>query len=103
VTRGEVWWGEDPDAGRRPALVLTRESAVPVLQNLIVVPATRTIRGIATEVVVGEEDGMPTRCALSADNVTTLPKAFLLERICRLGPERMHEVCAALAIATGCA
>src|SRR5205814_3908047 len=61
VTRGEVWWGEDPDAGRRPLLILTRASAVPVLQSLVVVPATRTIRGIPTEVVVDEDDGMPAR------------------------------------------
>ena len=102
MTRGEIWWGEDPDAGRRPLLILTRESAIPVLKSLIVVPATRTIRGIPTEVVVDQADGVPTRSALSTDNVTTLPKAFLLERICRLEPERMHEVCAALAIATAC-
>jgi mRNA interferase MazF len=103
VKRGEVWWGEDPDAGRRPVLVLTRENAIPVLRNVLVIPATRTIRGIPTEVVVDEKDGMPARSALSVDNVTTLPKAFLVERICRLAPERMQEVCAALAVATGCA
>ena len=35
------------------------------------------------------------------DSVTAIPKAFLTELICRLGPQRMHEVCEALAIATG--
>jgi mRNA interferase MazF len=103
VTRGEVWWGEDPEVGRRPFLVLTREAAIPVLQKLVVMPATRTIRGIPTEVLVDAADGMPAPCALSADNVTTIPKAFLTERICRLPFERMQQVCAALGIATGCA
>jgi mRNA interferase MazF len=102
VTRGEVWWGEDPDSGRRPFLILTRETAIPALRKLVVVPATRTVRGIPTEVLVDESDGMPVRSALSADNVTTLPRAFLVERICRLEVDRMHQVCAALAIATGC-
>ncbi len=46
---------------------------------------------------------MPDECALSLDNTTLMPKAFLRERICTLGPERMAEVCRALALATGCA
>jgi mRNA interferase MazF len=102
VTRGEVWWGEDPESGRRPFLIVTRETAIPVLRKLVVVPATRTIRGIPTEVVVDEADGMPARSALTLDNITTLPRAFLVERICGLNRERMQEVCEALAIAAGC-
>ncbi len=97
-----MWWGEDPDAGRRPFLILTRESAIPVLQRLVAVPATRTIRGAPTEVILDEDDGMPDRCALSFDSVTTVPKALLTERICRLRVDRLAEVCRTLEIATGC-
>jgi mRNA interferase MazF len=102
VTRGEMWWGEDPDSGRRPFLVLTRETAVPILERLVVVPATRRMRGIPTEVRLDESDGMPSESVLSLDNVTTIPKAFLTARICRLPVDRMQQVCAALGIATGC-
>ena len=102
MNRGEVWWAEHPDAGRRPFLVLTRQAAIPVLQRVVAVPATRTIRGIPTEVVLDVEDGMPERCALSFDNVTTLPKALLTERICRVGVDRLSDACRALRIATGC-
>ena len=102
MTRGEVWWAEHPDAGRRPFLVLTREAAIPVLHRVVAVPATRTIRGIPTEVTLDVEDGMPERCALSFDNVTTLPTSLLTERICRLGADRLAEACRALAAATGC-
>jgi mRNA interferase MazF len=102
VTRGEVWWAEHPEAGRRPFLVLTREAAIPALQRIVAVPATRTIRGIPTEVVLDVDDGMPQRCALSFDNVTTVPKSLLTERICRLGIDRLTEACRALRIATGC-
>lgn len=102
MIRGEVWWAEHPEAGRRPFLVLTREAAIPVLGRVLAVPATRTIRGIPSEVVLDTEDGMPERCALSFDNVTTLPKALLTERICRLGPDRLAEACRALTIASGC-
>ena len=103
MTRGEVWWVEDPDAGRRPHLVLTRQSAIPVLHAYLAVPATRTIRQIPTEVRLGREDGMPDDCALSLDSVTVVPRGFFAERITRLGPERLTEVCAALAVAAGCA
>ncbi len=102
MSRGEVWWVDDPAAGRRPHLVLTRDAAVPVLNAVIVVPATRTVRGIPTEVELGAEDGMPDDCVLSFDNVTLMPKAFFRERICVLGPERMASACRALALATGC-
>jgi mRNA interferase MazF len=69
---------------------------------VLAVPATRTVRDIPTEVVLTEEDGTPERCALSFDNVTTIPKALLTERICRLGVERLSEACRALIIASGC-
>jgi len=102
VTRGEVWWVEDPVTGRRPHLVLMRAAAVPVVNALIVVPATRTMRGLPTEVGLGADDGMPGDCVLSLDNLTLMPKAFFRNRICTLGPERMSSVCTALALATGC-
>ncbi len=102
MNRGEVWWAEHPDAGRRPFLVLTREAAIPVLRRVLAVPATRTVRELPTEVVLDEDDGMPERCALSFDNVTTMPKALFTERICRLGLERLAEVCVALRAASGC-
>ncbi len=102
MTRGEVWWAEHPEAGRRPFLILTREAAIPALRRVVAVPATRTIRGIPTEVVIDVDDGMPQRCALSFDNITTLPKSLLTERICRLDITRLTEACRALRIATGC-
>jgi mRNA interferase MazF len=102
VGRGDVCWVEDPNGGRRPFLVLSREAAVPVLNRLIAVPATRTMRGIRTEVVLDERDGMPAECALSLDNIRTIPKEFFRERITRLSIERMNDVCFALVLAAGC-
>ncbi len=102
VNRGEVWWAEHPEAGRRPYLILTRQGAIPVLQRVLAVPATRTIRGIPTEVVLDQDDGMPQRSALSFDNVVTMPKSLFTERICRLGVDRLEQVCRALRTAAGC-
>jgi mRNA interferase MazF len=102
VNRGEVWWVEHPDAGRRPACVLTRQAAIPVLNSVLVAPATRTIRGIPTEVTLTREDGMPDDCALSFDNLTSVPKALLTTRITSLPEARLDELCLALRAATGC-
>jgi len=102
VNRGEVWWYELPDVGRRPGCILTRSAAIPVLGAVLVVPATRTVRGIPTELRLGPEDGMPADCALSFDNLVTVPKSLLVERITTLAPHRQTGLCSALAVATAC-
>jgi len=102
VNRGEVWWVEHPDAGRRPACVLTRQAAVPVLGAVLVAPATRTVRGIPTEVALTRADGMPDDCALSFDNLATVPKSLLTARITSVPDARVPELCDALRAATGC-
>ncbi len=102
MNRGEVWWLEHPDTGRRPACILTRQAAIPVLNAVLVVPATRTVRGIPTEVALGREHGMPDDCALAFDSLGVVPKVHLTERITRLGPAKLAEACAALDVAAGC-
>ncbi len=102
VARGEVWWYEEPECDARPHLILTRGAAIGVLNEVLAVPATRTIRGIPTEVGLDTDDGMPEACVLTLDNVTPIRRALCTERITTLGPDRMHEVCEALRRATSC-
>jgi mRNA interferase MazF len=102
VTRGDVCWAELPEEGRRPVLVLTRAEAIPVLRRVLVAPLTRTIRDIPTEVRLGRDDGMADECVVSFDNMQSASRALLAEPIASLSGARMHEVCRALAIATGC-
>ena len=102
MSRGEVWWVEHPDAGRRPACVVTRDAAIAVLTSVLVAPATRTVRGIPTEVALSTSDGMPADCALSLDNLTAVPKALLTTHITTLEPTKLDELCRALRAATGC-
>jgi mRNA interferase MazF len=100
--RGEVWWGEIDDVGRRPFLVLTRSAAIPVLHNLLAAPITRTVRNLPTELPLGPDDGMPTVCAASFDNMRVVPKAYLVGRQCVLDVVRMAEACVALRAALDC-
>jgi mRNA interferase MazF len=100
--RGEIWWGEAPDAKGRPYLVLTRDDAIPVLRTILVAPVTRTIRGIPTEVLLGAEEGLPTEGVASLDNVLAFPKALLVRRLGTLAAGRRLVPCEALRAATDC-
>jgi mRNA interferase MazF len=102
MKRGEVWWYEDPDEPPRPWLILTRNEAIDGLEKVLAAPATRTIRGLPTEVRLGLDDGMPHECVLSLDNVTPVVKALLIQPVTALGPEKMQEVCRALSASVDC-
>jgi mRNA interferase MazF len=65
----------------RPALVLTREIALPVLRWVTVAPITSTVRGLATEVPVGIDNGLEHESVISLDNVRTVASTDLGRRI----------------------
>ena len=103
VSRGEVWWAVLPGDKSRPFVIVTRDSAIPVVNGVIAIPASRTIRGLVTEVLLDEDDGMPAPCAINADCTTLVEHHRFDRRICTLSPPRMREVCRALLAATACA
>jgi mRNA interferase MazF len=72
------------------------------LERPLVAPLTTRVRDLPTEVPLDAGDGLPRPCVVSLDNVQPLAKALLMERVARLGPERMLEVCEALAAAVEC-
>ena len=51
-------------------MVLTRDEVIDRLNEIIVAPVTRTIRGLRTEVLLTEEDGMPAACAVNFDHLS---------------------------------
>jgi mRNA interferase MazF len=102
VSRGAIFWLDLEAEGRRPVCILTRDAAISGLRNVVVALLTTRIRGLVSEVQLGSEDGMPRECAISLDNVRTVPKAQLTEEITRLGSDRMDDLCRALASPNGC-
>ena len=101
MRRGEVWWAEGtPDW--RPVLILTRESVIPLVNKVVVVPATTSARGIPSEVTLDRRDGMPRPCVLSFDNVRLLSKSLFRSRITTLSESRLDEVCESLRYSLGC-
>jgi mRNA interferase MazF len=98
-----VWWCELEATGRRPVVVLSRDAAIPRLRRALVAPCTTTIRGLASEVVLEPgHDPIPLRSAVNLDSVESASIATLVDRLGRLGDERMRQVCAALEVAVDC-
>ncbi len=101
--RGEVWWCEPPEIGRRPIVVLSRDAAIPRLRRALIAPCTTTIRGLASEVVLEPgQDPVPRKSAVNLDSVESVSVGLLVERIGRVSDTRMGEICAALEVATDC-
>jgi mRNA interferase MazF len=102
MRRGEIRWHRfaAPDK-KRPVLLLTRDAVIGMLNELIVAPVTRSIRGLETEVVLSPNDGMPTACAINFDHVGIVHRSRLGALLCTLPEHRWAEAECALLAACG--
>ena len=101
--RGDVWWCELPEVGRRPVVVLSRDAAIPRLRRALIGPCTTRIRGIPTEVLLEPPlDPVPLVSVVNLDSVESVAAGTLVERLGRLGDDRMRQICEALDIAVDC-
>jgi mRNA interferase MazF len=101
--RGEIWWCELPDVGRRPVVVLSRDAAIPRLRRALIGPCTTTIRGIPSEVrLEPTEDPIPLVSVVNLDSVESVSIGTLVERLGRLSDGRMRQICEALEVAVSC-
>jgi mRNA interferase MazF len=103
LERGEVrlYRFARPDK-QRPALILTRSSALRYLSRVTVAPITSAIRGVPSEVPLGPDDGMKHECCVNLHNLVTVSQDDVGRRLARLTSRRMDEVCAALEFSLGC-
>jgi mRNA interferase MazF len=103
IARGDVrLYNFAPPDKSRPVVVLTRDSAIAYLATVTVAPITSTIRGVPSEVLLNEEDGMKGPCAINLHNPVTVNQEKLGKRVAQLSAVRMHEICAALRFSLGC-
>jgi mRNA interferase MazF len=103
IARGDIrLYRFAPPDKRRPVLILTRESSIRSLTTVTIAPITSTIRGVPTEVLLTEADGMKQVCAVNLHNMVTVSKENLGQRVAVLRDERLMEVCAAIGFALGC-
>ncbi len=83
-------------------LVVSRNEAIPVLNNLVVAPLTSTVRDIPTCVPVGPEEGVDHESVATFDNLSVVPKALLTVRLGSLGAAGRHLICSALRALADC-
>ncbi len=101
--RGELWWCELPEIGRRPVVVLSRDATIPRLRRAVVAPCTTTIRALPSEVVLEPgDDPVPQRSAVNLDSAESVSVGVLVQRLGILSGDRMRELCRALAVAVDC-
>ena len=101
--RGEMWWCEMADIGRRPVVVLSRDAVIPRHRRALVAPCTTTVRSLPSEVLLEPgDDPVPLRSAVNLDSIESVSIAILVERLGRVAEVRMREICAALAVAVDC-
>jgi len=101
--RGELWWCEPPEIGRRPVVVLSRDAAIPRLRRVLIAPCTTTVRGLPSEVLLEPgDDPIGRRSVVNLDSVESVSIGVLVDRIGTLSGSRMQQVCTALEVATDC-
>jgi mRNA interferase MazF len=102
MKRGEIWWAELAlPAGKRPVLLLSRDEAYSIRELVIVAPITTRIRHIPSEVPLSPEDGLPRRCVINLDTITTIAKTSLKEKLTSLNSEKWKSVEAAIHFVMG--
>jgi len=96
----EIWWASlPPPVGRRPVLLLSRDSAYAVLNKVIVAEVTSTLREIPVEVSLGRREGLSARSVANLDNVHVVALNALAAKIGALSVSRVPEVKRALGYA----
>jgi mRNA interferase MazF len=78
VRQYEVWWATLPlPAGRRPVVLLSRNSVYPVRERVLIAEVTSKIRGVPFEVPVGSDEGLRGRSVINLDNLRIILKSRL--------------------------
>lgn len=102
LARGQLRWAQVDDGKRRPIVILTRDAVIDVRASVTVVEVTRSIRGLAVEVPLGDGVGLPDASVVNCDGIQTLRQSAIDDLIAVLDQETLEEICAAAAIAIGC-
>lgn len=102
MRQGEIWWVEQPNGKRRPALILSRNETLSVLFDVMVAPVTSRIRDLPSEIALEEIEGARRSSVVNVQHVLNVPKSYLREPLGKLSDDRWHEVCAAMRAAIDC-
>lgn len=97
---GQVWWADQDKV--RPVVILTRASVADLLARVLVAPVTTSVRGIGSEVALGEAEGLTPGCVANLDNVHLVARRALLKKAGQVDETRWHEFCRAMSRVMAC-
>ena len=93
---------ETPTGKNRPALVVSRDEAIPVLNNVLVAPVTTNIRDIPTCIPIGRGAGLRRPSVASFDNLAAVPQSVLKRKLGELAVGGHRQICEALCAVAAC-
>ena len=102
MRRGDVHWikFKEPDK-RRPTLIITRDSAIPLLNRVTIIPITSTLRDTPSTVWLDESDGMQNACLINVDQIQTVSKEKFDGYLTHINDGKLAEVFDAMVFAFG--
>ena len=93
MNRGDIWQLDlGGRAGKRPALILTRQGVISHLNKLTVAEITTRGKGYPTEVPIGQAGNLRGGSFVQLDNIQTVSKARFLKYLGSLNPATMRVV-----------
>jgi mRNA-degrading endonuclease toxin of MazEF toxin-antitoxin module len=93
MNRGDVWQLDlGGRAGRRPAVILTRQAVIAHLNKLTVAEVTSVGKGYPTEVAIGQQANLQKPSFVQLDNIQTVAKARFLKYLGALDGPTMRDV-----------
>jgi mRNA-degrading endonuclease toxin of MazEF toxin-antitoxin module len=93
VNPGDIWQIDlGGRAGRRPALILTRQAVIPFLNKLTVAEVTTRGKGYPTEVAIERQANLPRESYVQLDNIQTVSKERFVKYLGHLDPTAMQEI-----------
>lgn len=102
MNRGDVWLLDlGGRAGRRPALILTRQGVIPYVNKLTVAEITSVGKGYPTEVALGHSANLPKASFVQVDNLQTVAKARFVRYVGALDSTVMSDVGRKVILALG--
>jgi mRNA-degrading endonuclease toxin of MazEF toxin-antitoxin module len=102
VNRGDVWQLDlGGRAGRRPAVILTRQGVIPHVSKLTVAEITSVGKGYPTEVAIGQKANLPKPSYVQLDNVQTVSRERCVKYLGSLDEVTMRTVGPKLILALG--
>ena len=102
MNRGDVWLLDlGGRAGRRPALIVTRQAVIPHVNKLTVAEITSSGKGYPTEVAIGHAANLAKESYVTLDNVQTVSKSRFVKYVGALDSATMRSVGRKLVLALG--